>query len=167
MTPACEEMLMILPPPFLIMAGTRAFASRKGARRLTAMVASQSAEVASSSGAIKAMAALLTRMSTVPKAASASFAACAGPSTVAMTAAMSAPASASTLQVSSPMPLVAPVTSAALPSSPKRFVHSAMAIFLFLLELLFDRGEGLLVDVLLGVRDQRQIVLRACIPVAG
>src|SRR3954452_5660779 len=55
MTPACEEMLMILPPPFLIIAGTRAWARRNGARRLTAMVASQSDAVASSSGAISAI----------------------------------------------------------------------------------------------------------------
>ncbi len=146
---------MILPRLRWIMPGTKALASSQGARRLTAMVWSQSAILASSSGSIRAMPALLTRMSMVPNAASASLAARSGPSVVAMsaaiatqrrplvstafftsakpsrsrpTAAMSAPASARTLQASMPMPLVAPVTSAVLPSNPKRLIQSDIVV---------------------------------------
>ena len=86
MTPACDETLTILPPLRAIMPGTSSRASRKGARRFTAMVASQSATLASSSMSTSATPALLTRMSMVPKSASASWAAFTGPSTVAMSA---------------------------------------------------------------------------------
>ena len=144
---------MILPIFCLIMFGTSACASNMGARRLTLMVVPQFFSVISSRGSFSATPALFTNTSIVPKAFSASAAACCGPSTVLMsastatqrrpalvitaltsakpalsrpTATISAPASANTTQASKPMPLVAPVTRMRLPFNPCRSVHALM-----------------------------------------
>ena len=115
----------------------------------------------------------LTKTSMVPKAANALAAADRGPSIVAKsalmatqrlpsastafetsakpcssrpTAAISAPASARTLQASSPMPLVAPVTRARLPSRECRLVHCGMFdphLFLVRIVCLVGLGEDI------------------------
>src|SRR5688572_31306586 len=150
----CELTLTILPARFSIMRGASAWASRNGARRLIAMIQSQLSTLASRMLSIAVTPALLTRISIAPHAWSAVRAAFCGPSTVARsasmarqrrpiasteflisdrparsraTAAISAPASASTRQISLPMPLEAPVTSAVLPVSEKRCVKSGIA----------------------------------------
>ncbi len=62
---------MILPAPCSIILPTNACASKYGARRLTAIVSSHFSTESVCSGSRRAMPALLTRMSTVPNAASA------------------------------------------------------------------------------------------------
>src|SRR3954471_22312484 len=143
----CELTLTILPWRRSIIPGARAWASRKGARRLTAWTRSQCSTLHSRMLSTTAMPALLTRMSIPPQASTAAPAAARGPAMVAMSAvitrqrrphastpalasaspaasrattATSAPASANTRQISRPMPLEAPVTSARLPVSEKR-----------------------------------------------
>ena len=151
--PVCDETLMILPRLRSIILGANTCASRNGARRLTAMVRSHSSACVARRDCGWENAALLTRTSIAPKWASAWRAAARGPSTVARsasmvrhsrpasstaarasskpwvsraTATMSAPASARTAQISSPIPLEAPVISARRPVSEKRSKNRAM-----------------------------------------
>ena len=143
------------------MFGTKACANKNGARRFTLIVVSQLSMVISSRGWLRAMPALLTKISIVPNSASAALAARRGPSTVLisaetakhlrpafLTAAVtsfspcasrptttrSAPASAKTLQASKPIPLVAPVTNARLPSRLNLFTQSDIAFLLIFLD---------------------------------
>ena len=147
--PVCDETLMILPRLRSIILGANTCASRNGARRLTAMVRSHSSVCVARRDCGWENAALLTRTSIAPKWASAWHAAARGPSTVARSASMvrhsrpasstaaraspkpwvsraTAPASARTAQISSPIPLEAPVISARRPASEKRSKNRAM-----------------------------------------